>query len=473
MGWEDAVTISSAKIYQYTSDLSLYTPTTEPQVYHNARHEPQTGVYYGIPADSATRAELPGESMMLLYYNLGNETDLSWHRHIIEESADKDLLVEFALNLPGEGSQVAGFASYQKEVQQVIDLMASMPNTRFLLRFAAEFNVWSDLPDPAQYISVFRQVATAARRHPNIAMVWSPNDASSWGVNLADYYPGDEYVDWVGVSLYVKKYFQGNPDANDYDEIVFRTGDSANPVKTLEEIVSLYGDRKPIMLSESGASHTCRTAGESTADFALKALPQLYLNLPMVYPQVKLIAHFDKVMPAESEDYALTTSAQVKQLYKELTASPAFIQSNGSAAPVTHQKLTDGYVAAGNTLTVSAYTHLFKADSVTVDYYVDDALLASSSQLPYTVTLDLSGLAAGSHVVKAVATGSTGSVVETSFTMTAGTAAPVEPPAPEPPAAPVFDDVPAGEYFAKPVAWAVKNAITQGTGATTFSPADT
>lgn len=33
-----------------------------------------------------------------------------------------------------------------------------------------------------------------------------------------------------------------------------------------------------------------------------------------------------------------------------------------------------------------------------------------------------------------------------------------------------FSDVPTGEYYAVPVAWAVKNAITNGTSATTFSP---
>lgn len=40
-------------------------------------------------------------------------------------------------------------------------------------------------------------------------------------------------------------------------------------------------------------------------------------------------------------------------------------------------------------------------------------------------------------------------------------------------AAPVFDDVPADAYYADAVAWAVKEGITNGTGATTFSPDDT
>lgn len=38
------------------------------------------------------------------------------------------------------------------------------------------------------------------------------------------------------------------------------------------------------------------------------------------------------------------------------------------------------------------------------------------------------------------------------------------------PSAPSFTDVPAGEYYAAPVAWAVENEITNGTSATAFSP---
>ena len=37
---------------------------------------------------------------------------------------------------------------------------------------------------------------------------------------------------------------------------------------------------------------------------------------------------------------------------------------------------------------------------------------------------------------------------------------------------PIFDDVPVGEWFETPVAWAVANNITQGTGAGKFSPED-
>ncbi|MBR4661527.1 MAG: S-layer homology domain-containing protein [Clostridia bacterium] len=45
-------------------------------------------------------------------------------------------------------------------------------------------------------------------------------------------------------------------------------------------------------------------------------------------------------------------------------------------------------------------------------------------------------------------------------------------PVPQPGPAIVFDDVPAGEYYAAPVNWAVAKGITTGTSSTTFSPED-
>ncbi len=63
-------------------------------------------------------------------------------------------------------------------------------------------NLWE--MDPAVYRNAYIHVAKLARSlAPNVALVWSPNYVGYWGSDIADYYPGDTYVDWVGVSLYM------------------------------------------------------------------------------------------------------------------------------------------------------------------------------------------------------------------------------------------------------------------------------
>ena len=78
-----------------------------------------------------------------------------------------------------------------------------------LLRFGFEFNgdwfTWSG--DPAAYIAAWRHVHDILRGvgADNVAWVWAPNAEScpdTQGNDMHRYYPGDEYVDWIGVDGY-------------------------------------------------------------------------------------------------------------------------------------------------------------------------------------------------------------------------------------------------------------------------------
>jgi len=92
--------------------------------------------------------------------------------------------------------------------------------------------------DPAGYVKAWRRLHRIFREQgaDNVAWVWSPNWNSSpdtsWN-RFQRYYPGDDYVDWVGVSGY--DFFSESP----------RTLFSA--------VVAAYGERKPIILSETAA----------------------------------------------------------------------------------------------------------------------------------------------------------------------------------------------------------------------------
>ncbi|MFH1051438.1 MAG: glycosyl hydrolase, partial [bacterium] len=56
------------------------------------------------------------------------------------------------------------------------------------------------------YIKAFRNVANVFHNTaPNVSMIWCPNyyDTSNHSIlGYKDYYPGDDYVDWVGLDLY-------------------------------------------------------------------------------------------------------------------------------------------------------------------------------------------------------------------------------------------------------------------------------
>jgi beta-mannanase len=83
---------------------------------------------------------------------------------------------------------------------------------RFILRFAHEMNI-TDSPwwpghfgaDASQYVQMWQHVYDVFNLQgvSNVEWIWSPNYASnpvvSWN-DVHNYYPGDSYLDWIGVS---------------------------------------------------------------------------------------------------------------------------------------------------------------------------------------------------------------------------------------------------------------------------------
>jgi hypothetical protein len=114
--------------------------------------------------------------------------------------------------------------------------------------------------DPGGYVTAWRRIHRIFRENgaTDIAWVWSPNWNSapdaSWN-RFQRYYPGDDYVDWVGVSGY-----------DFYGE---------SPATLFSAIVTAYGKRKPIILSETAAvdlgAHTKARWIRKLAAWAAKA----------------------------------------------------------------------------------------------------------------------------------------------------------------------------------------------------------
>jgi hypothetical protein len=78
---------------------------------------------------------------------------------------------------------------------------------KLILRVNHEFDIpsgWGWGKDPAVYVAAWKRIVDIFRQE-NVSQVewcWSPNFNSEAGVVFASYYPGDDYVDWIGVSVY-------------------------------------------------------------------------------------------------------------------------------------------------------------------------------------------------------------------------------------------------------------------------------
>ena len=223
-----------------------------------------------------------------------------------------------------------------------------------------------------------------------------------------NFYPGDEYVDWVGVNCYASKYFQGRvwQGESRYNEVCFKTGYSSDPVVMIKDAVEKYGGRKPIMISECGSAY--RTNGdinETDSEWAAKYLKQIYTFIPMVYPQVKLIAYFNAKMNYEVNYYNLDGDSELQNAYNDVTESPWFIQNNNTNSAGQFFKKAGSTITMNGDTTLYAYPHIYGSDWVNVEYYLDGELVKSTNEIAYTVQLsDIKG----THDLRVVANGNNG-----------------------------------------------------------------
>ncbi|HWI64810.1 MAG TPA: glycosyl hydrolase, partial [Symbiobacteriaceae bacterium] len=178
-----------------------------------AKHEPAFGTLLGgaLDLDPAVAGD-PGRvaaaygkpyALSLVYVHWSSFASHIATREIWEKSPALQVSWE-----PNDGLAAVQDNKYVRDFAR--DLKAF--GRPVFLRFASEMNgAWTAWHgDPALYRQKFALVARIMREEaPNVAMVWSPNYVGDG--DYEPYYPGDEYVDWVGINGYTEAYFLGSP----------------------------------------------------------------------------------------------------------------------------------------------------------------------------------------------------------------------------------------------------------------------
>jgi hypothetical protein len=154
----------------------------------------------------------------------------------------------------------------------------------------------------AGYVKCWRRIHRifADEGADNVSWVWSPNwgstPAESWN-EIADYYPGDEYVDWVGMSGY-----------NLHRE---------TPATLFDTVYGMYSAKKPIMITEVGSvDRGGRTKGDWITSFA---------DWAGARPAVGAVTWFDTdTHPGYPERWRIDTDAESLAAYKAMATSQRF-----------------------------------------------------------------------------------------------------------------------------------------------------
>jgi hypothetical protein len=378
-------------------ELALYrsVPASAPNRPY-AKFEPKSGVYLGmLGADRRVGFDVQkiedvygrGHPMFLSYVGwrkyqtdtnsyfpfrtadrvkqLGGSLQIGWEpRYGLEDVKDDEYVRKFAQEAKQSGIPV-------------------------FLRYASEMNgVWVPWYDePKLYIEKFRLVHDIMKEEaPNVAMVWSPNFLPA--DNIDEYYPGDEYVDWVGFSLYATPLGDGQWDM------------STNQIDYFKPLYAKYS-HKPIMIAEGAVSHYHLKTDTSFAKWGEGQIGNMYGYLPRMFPQVKAITYFNfsksrAVQSGMEHLYDIGENFRMDMLYKRLVQSPYFLDRIAAAPsagsnPDTFAPVTSLPRTADAKHTLFTYVKLNRGQQpVAVAYSQNGKQLAISYELPWIVDLSAS-----------------------------------------------------------------------------------
>lgn len=410
-GWDEGVTYAQSKIQALSFDIQLYTTAvnTSANVFYGAKHEPRAGIYFGSTYDRDARIStykwdkvedyFPKKNAAYLVYADWGEKVSEYDRYF-QDAKRNGMGVQLAWNTY-DSKTMRNIKQDEQYIRTTANYLNKL-NIPIFLRFACEMNIGENGDDPKAYIAAFRYVSTIMKETaPNVAMVWSPNEINAAGRTFEQYYPGDQYVDWVGLSVYTFRYFQGKKDwgdAQDTIDSVYFTGDYANSLAKIKPFMEQYGIKKPVMLSETGVEHYAKLEKEDLTEWAKVQMKRLYIYGPMIYPQLKGIYYFnvdgDKLTPYS--DYALYHNETMHQLYNQLVDNDYYVSKIGSSAPFCYEKI-DEDTFDSHRLGLMTYTIVPKVLKPTVQYKIDGGTVATRDKIPYDVELDFGTLSEGMH----------------------------------------------------------------------------
>ena len=373
--------------------------------YYGAKNEPNGGVYYGRTTQGGTLSDgsfglvnyshMTDESAVSFYYSLTDSYDLEYWSYLYGPALrDGTRAFLLYLNFEEEGAEcprvISG--SYDAKLIETFGYLNTLSCPVFV-RIGGEVNVWGNQAKPADFIAAYQHVVNIARSQAPRAMVFSPNCSSANKVDMDIYYPGDQYVDWVGVSLYYDRWHRSGDTQRDEFYGVGAYGDALLNIQQVVNLSRLH--HKPVIVTEGGSCNMYK--GTDNSAWAADRMQRAYAFLPMVYPEVKCIISSDYGESWSGIDYSFYTNPTVTAAYRQGVASNAAYVRNYQDKGSYYTKLSAYTGKWEGVMELAAYS--WSSDKQTATWTVDGQVMATAADYPYSFRLDTAALATGSHTV--------------------------------------------------------------------------
>jgi len=288
------------------------------------KYEPRTGLYLGgyvlqdeyidLSMDKFNEMAKKNHATYFKYVGYGKPFPKEWVDEVIAVGGFPQIAWE-----PNNGLEEVQDDDYLQQFARD----AKEANVPVLLRYASEMNgTWTAYSGNSElYIEKWKLVHQVMQEHaPNVMMLWNVFTMPEQTIN--EFYPGDEYVDYVGVNIYNVVY---------HNDKLSEPSDFEDPLRLLDYVYNMYSHKKPIVIGEFGATNYNVTDGLFHIDFAIEKISRMYKHLPHLYPRVKNIYYFDVnnlVNAPEGRkinNYAVTENEHISEAYVNHVAQEQYL----------------------------------------------------------------------------------------------------------------------------------------------------
>lgn len=429
---DDSTSANEGHVYKdMTPNTQLYVLTNTPGAsYKNygAKYEPNGGVLYGrtthggsIPADIVDKywsefgiggegnlnfLENQEESIIGLYTSVTDPYPISHWSYLFNPSLlnGKHSLLIY-MNFDNKDADCVKVVNGEYDQKLIADFQyLNTLDCPVFMRVGGEMNNWSK--DPETFKKAYQHIGALRDQYGSkVALVFSPVYNPGYKTDLDEFYPGDTYVDWIGVSLYFNKYQYNTATGSFFtsanDEMGYGVGDVyGDPVLNVQPSVNLAKlHNKPLMITEGGSAHSIK--GQTVDDnWVAERISKELAFLPMLYPQIKAIVMSD-YGKNNGENYTFYDNSTITSAFRKAVSELGVYQSDAKTSGGKYlTPLSDLPDLAATSGDLRLFGYTYSSEKLTATLYIDNAAVGTSSDYPYAFTVSRDALLTGSHTVR-------------------------------------------------------------------------
>ena len=270
----------------------------------SGKYEPQEGIYTGayvekdeaISGDLLKYESLIGQKQTFKVFMYNKEQGISKHDILRCIAQKKVPYIKLMLNEQYDLTSL---------YQLIFDLKLSYQTPVFIELYPLTERNY----DVSEYRETYQRAYEILHKYlPDVTVVWSSDDTRV--SDMALFYPGKSYVDWVGLNVYIPNYKK-------------REFYHYNGLDGLDYWYKSFQEDKPMMISGLAISHYSSVDHAYTLTEAENQLALFYKDILPMYPRLKGIIYMDvdmkRVSQKGKEDYSITGEECLRETMKTLS----------------------------------------------------------------------------------------------------------------------------------------------------------